>query len=182
MKNVSKIPETSFWRRPQIEKLLSTVFTVQIWSELAQNAILMYELKILIFFYWSPRISVKTMGHVKTTKKAESTSNSGPFAWVSRNDCNFLQGKKMQPMHATHCNVYLREMHITFPEPFKIEKSAWTWNIWIISQHQILKTTQHKQNWAGFGLLGTLSLCFRTDNASPSKQRSRNSPHERHCL
>lgn len=35
-------------------------------------------------------------------------------------------------------------------------KSTWTWNIWITSQHQILKTKQHKQNRAGFGLLGTL--------------------------
>lgn len=25
-------------------------------------------------------------------------------------------------MHATHCNVYLREMHITFPEAFETEK------------------------------------------------------------
>lgn len=25
-------------------------------------------------------------------------------------------------MHATHCNVYLREMYITFPEAFEIEK------------------------------------------------------------
>ncbi len=65
-------------------------------------------------------------------------------------------------MHATHCNVYLREMHITFPEAFETEKSAWTWNIWITSQHQILKTKQHKQNWAGFRLLGTLCASEQT--------------------
>lgn len=26
-------------------------------------------------------------------------------------------------MHATHCTVYLREMHITFPEAFEKEKA-----------------------------------------------------------
>lgn len=39
----------------------------------------MYEMKILIV-YWPSRISVKAMCYARTTKKAETTSNPGPFA------------------------------------------------------------------------------------------------------
>jgi len=87
----------------------------------------MYEMKILIL-YWPSRISVKAMCNVRTTKKAEITSRPGPFAWVSNNDSYFHQKKNM---HATH----------HFSRGIWKRKSTWTWNIWITSQHQILKTT-----------------------------------------